>query len=72
MNRPDFDRAARAVVPSGRDGECVPSVIGFAACALSGFLVGLLVHQGIGVTALSIVMLAIAGIVGWLLRGVAG
>ncbi|GJD35005.1 hypothetical protein FMGBMHLM_1912 [Methylobacterium aerolatum] len=54
---------------TGREEERAPAVLGFAACAISGFVVGLLVHEGWASAALVASLVLVAGTAGWVLRG---
>lgn len=55
----------------GRDGDRTSQILGFALCALSGFIVGLLAHQGLVLAGLMATLAVIAGLGGWILRGLA-
>jgi hypothetical protein len=47
-----------------------PAVMGFALCALSGFVVGATARQGVVFAGLIASLLLVAGLAGWILRGV--
>ena len=70
MNRPDVDQTAVAPAFTDREGERMASVLGFSACAGFGFAVGLLVEQGMALSALVASLLVTAGVSGWVLRGI--
>ena len=56
---------------ASRHGEGrAPEVVGFALCALSGFVVGVMARQSFVFAGLIASLFLVAGVAGWILRGV--
>lgn len=64
------ERAMEASALVEHDGDRTFAVVALVVCALSGFVVGLLVQGGVAHSLLTAVMIAPAGWIGWWLRGV--
>ena len=64
------ERAVEASALVDHDEDRTFAIIALIVCALSGFVMGLLVQGGIAQSLLTAVMIALAGWSGWWLRGV--
>lgn len=69
MGEPVRQRPIETAAPSESDDDRAAAIVALAVSALSGFVVGLVVHGGIALCLLVLVLLLVAGAAGWWLRG---